>query len=225
MDDDERARQRLIDGYSRRAARYDLTSRLAPVPGYPQQAHRVRAIAELLVGPGSVVVDMACGTGLNFPLIERAIGPAGRLVGVDLSDAMLAQARRRVDAAGWGNVALVRSDAADYAFDGPVDAILATYPHALLPDPAGVVGRGTAALAPGGRWVVLDVKIPAMPSWARSVAAAVGGRSAGWLEWSRTRPWETVHRAMQAGLCDVAWTELFFGVAYLVAGTRGPAAV
>lgn len=35
-----------------------------------------------------------CGTGLNFALIEQAIGPDGRIVGVDLTDAMLTQARR-----------------------------------------------------------------------------------------------------------------------------------
>jgi ubiquinone/menaquinone biosynthesis C-methylase UbiE len=43
------------------------------------------------------VVDIACGTGLNFPLIEEVIGPDGRIVGVDLTDAMLAQAQDRIE--------------------------------------------------------------------------------------------------------------------------------
>ena len=47
--------------------------------------------------PGDTVVDIACGTGLNFPLLEEAIGPDGRIVGVDLTDAMLAQAQRRIE--------------------------------------------------------------------------------------------------------------------------------
>ena len=44
--------------------------------------------------PGDAVLDVACGTGLSFPLLEEAIGPAGRLVGVELSPEMAAIARR-----------------------------------------------------------------------------------------------------------------------------------
>jgi len=44
---------------------------------------------------------MCCGTGLNFPLLQAAVGPAGRIIGVDLTDAMLDGARRRVERNGW----------------------------------------------------------------------------------------------------------------------------
>jgi protein-L-isoaspartate O-methyltransferase len=47
---------------------------------------------------GSSVVDIACGTGLNFALIEKVIGPGGRIVGVDLTHAMLARAKDRIEA-------------------------------------------------------------------------------------------------------------------------------
>jgi ubiquinone/menaquinone biosynthesis C-methylase UbiE len=46
------------------------------------------------------------------------VGPEGRVVGVDLTDAMLAQARWRVERAGWRNVELVQSDAAVFSSPG-----------------------------------------------------------------------------------------------------------
>ena len=89
-------REHLIETYRKKAKHYDVISRLYPVPGYPQRAQRLRAVRALGLRPGDSVVDIACGTGLNFSLIEQAIGPEGRIVGVDLTDAMLAQARHRI---------------------------------------------------------------------------------------------------------------------------------
>ena len=83
---------------------------------------------------GDSVIDIACGTGLNFPLIEEAIGPEGRIVGVDLTDAMLAQAQDRIKANGWRNISLVQADAADFGFPAGVDAILSTYALTQVPD-------------------------------------------------------------------------------------------
>src|ERR1700754_2382349 len=116
--------ERLVGIYRRKAKHYNVVSRLYPVPGYPLEAQRRRAVQALRLRPGGTVVDLACGTGQNFPLIERAIGPEGRIIGVDLTDAMLAQAQRRLEDNAWSNVSLVQADAVDYAFPAEVDAIL-----------------------------------------------------------------------------------------------------
>ena len=79
----DRTRGHLIETYRKKAKHYDITSRLYPVPGYPQRPQRLRAVHALGLGAGDSVIDVACGTGLNFPLIEEVIGPAGRIVGVD----------------------------------------------------------------------------------------------------------------------------------------------
>src|SRR5258708_30837812 len=89
-------REHLIETYRKKAKHYDITSRFYPVPGYPQRTQRVRAVQALRLRPGDSVADIACGTGLNFALIEQVIGRDGRIVGVDLTDAMLAQARQRI---------------------------------------------------------------------------------------------------------------------------------
>lgn len=215
-------REHLIESYRRRARRYDVTSQLY----YPQWAHRRRAIRALGLRPGHTVVEIACGTGLNFPAIEQQIGPAGRIIGVDLTDAMLGQARQRVEASGWSNVSLVQADAAEFEFPTGVDAILATYAHALLPQPGRVIARGAAGLSVGGRWVVLDLKVPDnMPRWLAWLGIATVGRSGSLEEWIVHRPWEAVRAAMRNALDDFSWTELLFGIAYLAVGSRGPGTV
>jgi ubiquinone/menaquinone biosynthesis C-methylase UbiE len=214
------SREHLIAKYRRSAPRYDLTSRLNIALG-PQRAHRRRAVRALRLRPGDSVVELGCGTGLNFGLIEQQIGPGGRIVGVDLTDAMLAQAQHRIEANGWSNISLVRADAGEFEFPARVDAILATYAHALLPDCGQVIANGAKALSAGGRWVVLDVKVPdATPRWLTRLGIATVGRFASLQEWTVRRPWEEIRAAMQDALIDLSWAELFFGSAYLAAGSR-----
>ena len=217
-------RERLIETYRKKAKHYDVTSRLYPVPGYPQRAQRLRAVEALGLRPGDTVVDIACGTGLNFPLIEQVIGPDGRIVGVDLTDAMLAQAQHRMETNGWSNISLVQSDAAEFEFPSEVDAILSTYALSQVPECGDVVAHGAAVLNPGGRWVVLDLKVPdAAPRWLEQFGIALVRPFASIEEWTARRPWEAIRRAMQDGLADLSWTELFFGTAFLAAGSRGSA--
>ena len=217
--------ERLIEKYRKSASRYDVTSRLNFALG-PQRAHRRRAVKALRLRPGDSVVEIGCGTGLNFPLIEQEIGPDGRIIGVDMTDAMLAQAQHRIETNGWSNISLVRADSAEFEFPTGIDSILASYAHSLLPDCGQVVARGAAALPPGGRWVVLDVKVPDdLPRWLARLGIATVGRFTSLEEWIVRRPWEEIRVAMEDTLTDLSWTELFFGIAYLAAGSRDPGTV
>ena len=223
MSQTDRTREHLIETYRKSAKHYDVTSRLYPVPGYPQQTQRRRAIRALGLRTGDTVVDVACGTGQNFPRLEEAIGPRGRIVGVDLTDAMLAQARRRVESEGWSNVSLVRADAAAFEFPPDVDAILSTYALSQVPGCGEVIANGAAALAAGGRWVVLDLKVPEkVPRALTRVGSATVRRlaSASIDEWVERRPWAAIRAAMEDRLADVSWTELLFGTAFLASGRK-----
>ncbi len=216
-------REHLIKTYRKKAKHYDITSRLYPVPGYPQRAQRVQAVQALHLRAGDSMIDVACGTGLNFPMIEEVIGPDGRIVGVDLTDAMLAQARHRIEASGWTNVSLVHADAAHFVFPAEIDAILSTYALSHVPECAEVIAHGATALTGGGRWVVLDLKVPdKTPGWLTQLGTAVLRPFASIDEWNLRRPWEAIRAAMREELVDVSWTELFFGTAFLAAGSRGP---
>jgi demethylmenaquinone methyltransferase/2-methoxy-6-polyprenyl-1,4-benzoquinol methylase len=219
----DRTREHLIETYRKKAKHYDITSRLYPAPGYPQRTQRLRAVQALGLRAGDKVIDVACGTGLNFQLIEDAIGPEGRIVGVDLTDAMLAHAQDRIERKGWSNISLVQADALDFEFPTQVDAILSTYALSQVPECAEVIAHGAAALSEGGRWVVLDLKVPDnTPGWLAQPGTAIVRPFASIDEWIMRRPWEAIRVAMQDELADLSWTELFFGTAFLAAGSRGP---
>jgi ubiquinone/menaquinone biosynthesis C-methylase UbiE len=212
-------REHLIETYRKKARHYDVTSRLYPAPGYPQRAQRLRAVQALGLHPGDTVIDLACGTGLNFALLQQAVGPGGQIIGVDLTDAMLARAQDRIKAHGWSNVSLVQADAVGFDFPAGVNAILSTYALTQVPECAEVIAHGTAALAPGGRWAVLDLKVPGRtPEWLAQLGTATVRPFAAIDQWMMRRPWEAIRAAMQAELAGFSWTELFFGTAFLAAG-------
>jgi ubiquinone/menaquinone biosynthesis C-methylase UbiE len=215
-------REHLIETYRKKAKHYDITSRLYPVPGYPQRAQRLRAAQALGLRPGDSVVEIACGTGLNFSLIEQAIGPEGRIVGVDLTDAMLAQAQHRIETNGWSNISLAQADAAEFEFPTEIDGILSTYALSHLPESGDVIAHGAAALSRGGRWVVLDLKVPDnAPRWLAQLGTTLARPFGSIDEWIVRRPWEAIRAAMRDSLADLSWTELFYGTAFLAAGSRG----
>jgi ubiquinone/menaquinone biosynthesis C-methylase UbiE len=219
----DRTQERLIEVYRKKAKHYDITSRLYPVPGYPQRTQRLRAVQALGLRPGDTVVDMACGTGMNFRLLEKVVGPGGRIVGVDLTDAMLARAQDRIATNSWRNVSLVQADAAGFDFPAGVNAILSTYAMTQVPECAEVIAHGAEALSAGGRWVVLDLKVPgSTPKWLAQLGTAAVRPFASIDEWIMRRPWEAIRAAMREELADLSWTELFLGTAFLVAGSRGP---
>src|SRR3984893_2382384 len=214
----DRTREHLIETYRKKAKHYDFTTRLYPVPGYPQRAQRLRAVQALGLRAGDSVIDIACGTGLNFPLIEKVIGPDGRIVGVDLTDAMLARAQDRIATNGWSNVSLVQADAAEFDIPAQGGAILSTYALTQVPECAEVIAHGTAALSAGGRWAVLDLKVPSStPGWLAQLGTATVRPFASIDEWIMRRPWEAIREAMQKELADPCWTEVFFGSALLSA--------
>lgn len=117
--------------------------------------HRTRPAAELLgrvpLAAPRLVVDLGCGPGNSTALLAER-WPGARLVGVDSSAAMLAQARDSGLDAEW-----VEADAADYAPDQPPDLIFANALFQWLPDHAGLLPRLMARLAPSG---VLAIQMP-----------------------------------------------------------------
>jgi demethylmenaquinone methyltransferase/2-methoxy-6-polyprenyl-1,4-benzoquinol methylase len=147
-------------------------------------------------------------------------------VGVDLTDAMLAQAQHRIETNGWRNISLVQADAAEFDFPTEVDAILSTYALTQVPECGEVIADGAAALSRGGRWVVLDLKVPDNEArWLAQLGIALVRPFGSIDEWIVRRPWETIRAAMQETLADLSWNELCFGTSFLAAGSRDPGSV
>ncbi len=119
------------------------------------EAYRLRAVELLRLKRGDCVVDLACGTGLSFPLIVDRIGSEGRLIGVDLSPGMLACTRELVERSGWKNVDLVQSDMAAYHYPERVNAVLTVGALGYVPEYDRVIEGARHALVPGGRLVII----------------------------------------------------------------------
>src|SRR5919109_3626832 len=83
-------------------------------PGYDRHMRRFArwqrmAIERLRLQPGETVIDVGCGTGLTFPLLETVVGPSGGIIGIELSPEMASQARQRVGVQGCQNVILIEA--------------------------------------------------------------------------------------------------------------------
>lgn len=209
-----------LEFFRKRAGRYDFTTSLAYAIGFRDWAYRQRAVDALALAQGDTVVELGCGTGRNFEMLERAVGPGGRVTGVDFSDVMLSRARRRVVRHGWSNVELVQSDAASYEFRPPVDGILSTYALVLVPEYDRVIERGFTVLREGRRWAVLDQKLP---SGRASLLVPLVDRMSPPFDYSgivgERRLWESIRK--HAG--NVRVEEIYFGFVYLAVGERHPA--
>ena len=128
--------------------------------------YRRVAVQALRLRPGLTVLDIGCGTGLNFELILNGIGTQGTLIGIDFSTKMLDRAREKVDRQSWGNVHLLQRDARklvrnDFkALVGSsilIDRIICTLGLSVFSDWQVVFERSFDLLESGGRYCVMDL--------------------------------------------------------------------
>jgi S-adenosylmethionine-diacylgycerolhomoserine-N-methlytransferase len=118
---------------------------------------RRRAVDRLQLRRDSNVLEVGCGTGLNFRFVLERLDPQrGRLTGLDFSADMLHIAERRVKSRGWHNVELVQADASQMGLGRTFDGVLFSYSLTMIPDWRGALDRAAEHLEPGGRVVVLD---------------------------------------------------------------------
>lgn len=211
------SKQELIELYRKRARNYDVTANLYYLIGFREWAYREKAVKALNLGNGDTVVEIGCGTGLNFELLQRFIGPDGKIIGVDLTDSMIAQAKKRVKENEWSNVELIVCDAAEYEFPDSVDGILSTFAITLIQEYDKVIKNGARALTAGKRFVILDLKLPS--NWL-SYFARLGvfitkpfGVS---IEMASRHPWESLNEYLK----NPTMNELYGGFSYIATGER-----
>lgn len=210
----------LVALYRKRARRYDVTANLYYLIGFRERSYRKRAVAALRVRTGDTVVEIACGTGLNFGLLREVVGAQGRIVGVDISDAMLSEAQNRVERQGWSNVELVQADAVAFEFPKPTDAVLSTFGITLIPEFDEVIRRGLDALSPGRRFAILDFKRPSWPPlWLLRAMVWITAPFGVTLEMAERHPWESLERYAERFELE----ELYGGFSYLARGEAADA--
>ena len=134
----------MLSAYQEHARLYEQRTR-------PYQNWRRRIVDSLPLKSGDTVLDVACGTGLCFPMLRSRIGPHGRVVGIDESPEMLAVARERVAGNGWQNVTLIQSRVERADIPVTADAALFCAAHDVLQSPP-ALERVFGHLRPGA-WV------------------------------------------------------------------------
>jgi len=137
------------------------------------------AIASLQ--PGQTVLDLGSGAGFDCFLAARAVGPSGRVIGVDMTHDMLAKARENAKKNGFSNVEfrLGEIEALPVA-DETVDVIISNCVINLSPEKARVFREAYRVLKPGGRLAVADMVATAtLPDEIKSDWAAYTGCMAG----------------------------------------------
>ncbi|WP_445189159.1 class I SAM-dependent methyltransferase [Pseudonocardia sp. Cha107L01] len=185
----------------------DYERRTEMFPGW-----RDRLVGMLAPRRGDTVIDVGCGSGLNFPALQAWVGPGGRIIGVDDSPRLLAVAARHVTGRGWRNVTLINSPA-EQAELPDIDAALFCAAHEVLQSPAALshifnhVRPGASVVAGGWKW-------PARWLWPLRVlvTALQGPYIADFTGFDR--PW----RLLADQVTHLQVTEVGFGAGYLARG-------
>lgn len=143
--------------------RYDRIAALIPFFDYllfQPPSLRKKGVERLSLRAGERVLEIGCGTGRNFPYMREAVGPTGKIYGVDLSSGMLRLAQELCAQNQWSNVELAEQDAAEYVAPEPLDAVLFGFSYNTMPHHLTVLHHAWQQLRPGGRLVILDARLP-----------------------------------------------------------------
>jgi len=202
--------------YQKYARNYDLVIKFYRLIGLHIEDYREHAVDLLNLKQGDCVLDLGCGTGLNFPHILKKIGPEGRLIGVDFSSEMLACAKERIKRSSWENVQLVHSDIAAYNFPSDINGVISTGVFGYLDERNRIIEKISHILEPEGRLAIIDGKHPSRwPSWLFKLFIWLSSPYGVTEDYFNSDTRELVERYFQ----NITYKEVYGGLIFILAGS------
>lgn len=151
------------------------------------------------VQSGQTVLDIGSGAGIDCFIASQKVGPAGKVIGLDMTPAMLETARRNARKGDYTNVEFRQGEAESMPVDdGSVDWVISNCVINLSPAKEKVFAEINRVLKPGGRVSISDIVADALPDFVREDKMAYCGCIGGAIPEA-----EYLRRLAQAGLADV----------------------
>jgi ubiquinone/menaquinone biosynthesis C-methylase UbiE len=125
--------------------------------------YRSQIIDTLNLSKGAKVLDMACGTGLNFRLLEKKVGPSGLITGVDNSQITLARAKKRKRKRNYENINIIKCSAENFRSPVTYDAAICTCAIEIIPPYIETLRIMINSVKVGGRIGILGFKYSDRP--------------------------------------------------------------
>lgn len=170
------------------------------------------------VKPGQTVLDLGSGAGFDLILAGHAVGPTGRVIGIDMTDAMIERGRANVARAGLSSVVEIRKGLIERlpVEDASVDWVISNCVISLSPEKDRVFSEVARVLKPGGRMAISDIVVDDRLAWLLKRLTRIAPSIA------MARPEEHYLTTMRAaGLVDVEIADRYIYDANELIGTFG----